>query len=154
MERFDLAVVSMDDMRKCYANIRRALVCGIFMQIAHKEGSAKAPIYVTVKDNQCVLFHPSGGLGAGPEWVLFHEFVLTTAPYIRVVTEVKGEWLLEYAPEYFDVSTFPDGAAKRALQRIAGKRTGKINEVGAPGGTNLNIKKKKRRQMKKRQSNV
>ncbi len=50
MEKFDLDLVSTTDQRKFYTNIRKALVCGFFMQVAHKEG-AKGN-YLTVKDNQ------------------------------------------------------------------------------------------------------
>jgi len=41
---------------------------------------------------EVVELHPSCGLRAQPEWILFNEFVLTTKPYIRTVTEVRGEW--------------------------------------------------------------
>lgn len=41
---------------------------------------------------QVVALHPSCGLNTQPEWVLFNEFVLTTRPYIRTVTEVRPEW--------------------------------------------------------------
>lgn len=33
-----------------------------------------------------------------PKQVLYHEFVLTTKNYIRTVTDVKGEWLVDLAP--------------------------------------------------------
>lgn len=92
MERNEIDLLSTDDMRKYYVNIRRALVCGFFMQVAHKEGGTKGSDYVTVKDNQSVGLHPSCGLETQPEWVIFNEFVLTTRRYIRTVTEVKGEW--------------------------------------------------------------
>jgi hypothetical protein len=36
--------------------------------------------------------HPSCGLDRQPEWVLIHEFVLTTRPYIRMVTGIRPEW--------------------------------------------------------------
>ncbi|KAJ2960893.1 hypothetical protein NUW54_g14410 [Trametes sanguinea] len=35
--------------------------------------------------------HPSCGLDTSPEWVIFNEFVMTTKPYIRMVSEVKPE---------------------------------------------------------------
>ncbi|KIO00627.1 hypothetical protein M404DRAFT_152107 [Pisolithus tinctorius Marx 270] len=60
------------------------------MQAAHKEGEKGS--YLTVKDNQVVNLHPSCGLDTQPEWVLFNEFVLTTRPYIRTVTDVRPEW--------------------------------------------------------------
>ena len=57
MERVDLELVSTQDERKLYTNIRKVIVCGYFMQVAHKEGEKNA--YLTVKDNQV---HPAGVL--------------------------------------------------------------------------------------------
>ena len=34
--------------------------------------------------------------------------------------------MLEYAPNYFDLSTFPDSETKRALLRVQKKRTMKV----------------------------
>ncbi|KAF5338261.1 hypothetical protein D9758_012853 [Tetrapyrgos nigripes] len=123
MERSEIELLSIADQKKLYLGIRQVLVCGFFMQIAHKEGEKGN--YLTVKDNQVVAFHPSCGLDTQPEWVLFNEFVLTKRPYIRTVTDVRGEWLLELAPIYFDLKAFPNGETKRALQRLANKRAGK-----------------------------
>ncbi|KAF4565523.1 DEAH-box ATP-dependent RNA helicase prp43 [Pleurotus pulmonarius] len=120
MERFELELVSIRDEKKMYQSIRQALVCGFFMQVAHREGEKGS--YLTVKDNQVVALHPSCGLDTQPEWVLFNEFVLTTRPYIRTVSEVRPEWLLEFALSYFDLSSFPDGETKRALQKVLNKK--------------------------------
>jgi pre-mRNA-splicing factor ATP-dependent RNA helicase DHX15/PRP43 len=35
---------------------------------------------------------------------------------------LQGEWLIDIAPHYFDLSNFPPGEAKRALERLALKR--------------------------------
>jgi hypothetical protein len=48
------ATRSHDDQTRRFVNIRKALVCGYFMQVAHKEGAKGS--YVTVKDHQ-VCFH-------------------------------------------------------------------------------------------------
>jgi len=90
MVRFDVDLVSAGAGPKLHQRVREALVCGFFMQVAHKEGPRAA--YVTIKDNQQVYLHPSCGLNTQPEWVLFNEFVLTTRPFIRVVTTVSPEW--------------------------------------------------------------
>jgi HrpA-like RNA helicase len=71
---------------------------------------------------QVVQLHPSCCLETQPEWVLFNEFVLTTRPFIRTVTEIRPEWLLELAANYYDLETFTDGDAKRSLQRVLEKR--------------------------------
>ncbi|KDR75659.1 hypothetical protein GALMADRAFT_121825 [Galerina marginata CBS 339.88] len=145
MERFDVDLISLSDEKKLFVNIRQALVCGFFMQVAHKEGEKGN--YLTVKDNQVVGLHPSCGLDTQPEWVLFNEFVLTTRPYIRTVSEVKAEWLIEFAANYFDLSTFPDGEAKRALQRTWNKRSGKTDR-GDGANTPRESKKRKLDQKK------
>lgn len=90
-EELDLMSVPFED-KNYYSNIRRALVAGFFMQVAKKEGSGKT--YVTVKDNQSVILHPSTVLQQESEWLLYNEFVLTNKNYIRTVTAVKPEWLL------------------------------------------------------------
>ncbi|KAF7304792.1 p-loop containing nucleoside triphosphate hydrolase protein [Mycena kentingensis (nom. inval.)] len=128
MERFEIEFISISDPKKMYQYVRQALICGFFMQVAHKEGEKGN--YLTVKDNQVVGLHPSCGLDTQPEWVLFNEFVLTTRPYIRTVSEVRPEWLLEFAPTYFDLASFADGETKRALQRVVNKRAGKLVGVG------------------------
>lgn len=93
MERNDLDLVSTPfEDRNYYTNIRRALVAGFFMQVARK--SAQGKNYVTVKDNQDVLLHPSTVLGQDSEWLIYNEFVLTSKNYIRTVTQVKPEWLM------------------------------------------------------------
>ena len=53
MERLELDLISITDSNKLFLNIRRALVCGFFMQVAHKEGEKGN--YLTVKDNQVRL---------------------------------------------------------------------------------------------------
>lgn len=137
MEKFDLELVSTAWEDKNYwNNIRQALTCGFFMQVAHKEGERGS--YLTVKDNQVVRLHLSCGLDTTPEWVIYNEFVLTTANFIRTVTEVRPEWLLEYAPQYFDPSTFPEKSeTRRALERVVAKKTGKMSVNG--------VEKKKKR---------
>ncbi|CAK7203719.1 DEAH-box ATP-dependent RNA helicase prp43 [Sporothrix eucalyptigena] len=102
-----------------YTNIRRALVAGFFMQVAHRQASGK--IYRTIKDNQAVIIHPSTGVQTDFDWVLYNEFVLTSKQYIRTVTGIKPEWLLDIAPNYYDIPSFDDGEAKTALKRVADK---------------------------------
>ncbi|WIA09143.1 hypothetical protein OEZ85_008554 [Tetradesmus obliquus] len=102
-----------------YTNIRKAITAGYFMQVSHLERQGN---YLTAKDNQVVHLHPSTCLDHKPEWALYHEFVLTSRNYIRTVTDIKGEWLIDVAPHYFDLSNFPPGDARRALERMYAKK--------------------------------
>lgn len=93
MEKHDIDLQGTDfSDRNYYNNIRQALCAGFFMQVAKKHATSKT--YVTVKDNQDVLLHPSSVLGQENEWLLYNEFVLTSKNYIRTITAIKPEWLL------------------------------------------------------------
>jgi len=119
MDRFSLRKSSTDfASREYYVNIRKALVSGFFMQVAHLERTGH---YLTVKDNQVVQLHPSTCLDHKPEWVLYNEFVLTTKNYIRTVTDIKPDWLVKIAPMYYDLSNFPECEARRQLERLMAK---------------------------------
>lgn len=116
MDKFNLRRVSTDfNSRDYYINIRKALVAGFFMQVAHLERSGH---YVTVKDNQLVNLHPSTVLDHKPEWALYNEFVLTSKNYIRTVTDVRVEWLVQMAPAYYETHSFPECDAKRKIAAI------------------------------------
>lgn len=86
-----------------HENIRKALLTGFFMQVAHWDSGKNA--YLTVKDGQAVQLHPSCGLEGKPDWVVFNEFVLTTTPYIRTVSAVQPEWCVFFLL-LLDVSYF------------------------------------------------
>ncbi|KAH7655139.1 RNA helicase protein [Dioscorea alata] len=90
MARFNLKLCSTDfNSRDYYVNIRKAMLSGYFMQVAHLERTGH---YLTVKDNQVVHLHPSNCLDHKPEWVIYNEFVLTSRNFIRTVTDIRGEW--------------------------------------------------------------
>jgi pre-mRNA-splicing factor ATP-dependent RNA helicase DHX15/PRP43 len=120
MARYNLKMCSTDfNSREYYINIRKSMLAGFFMQVAHLERTGH---YLTVKDNQMVHLHPSACLDHKPEWVLYNEFVLTSKNFIRTVTEVKGEWLIDIAPHYYDLENFPQCEARRVLERLYMKK--------------------------------
>lgn len=97
------------------AQIRKAILSGYFTQIAHLQKSGN---YMVVKDNQVVAIHPSSLIESKPQFVLYHEFILTNKNYIRVVSMVRGEWLFQIAPHYFRINDITNVETKRELQTI------------------------------------
>jgi len=131
MQRMELTLASPKfDTPQYYNSIRRAITAAYFMQVGHLERSGH---YLTVKDNQIVQLHPSTCLDHHPEWVVYNEFVLTSKNYIRTVTEVKPEWLLELAPVYYDLENFPECEGKRVLKRIEQRQAQQVQEVNGNG---------------------
>jgi pre-mRNA-splicing factor ATP-dependent RNA helicase DHX38/PRP16 len=52
--------------------------------------------------------HPSSalfGLGHTPDYVTYHELILTTKEYMSCVTAVEGSWLAELGPMFFTVKS-------------------------------------------------
>ena len=89
MGRLGLALVSTDFKKPAYyTNIRKSLTAGFFMQVGHLEPTGH---YLTVKDNQVVNVHPSTVLERKPEWLIYHEFVLTSKNFVRTLTAIRPE---------------------------------------------------------------
>ena len=76
MERLNIPLVSTPfDDPDYYVNLRKCILAGNFLQVAHLERGGS---YLTVKDNQVVALHPSTVLDSKPPWVCYEEFVLTS----------------------------------------------------------------------------
>lgn len=116
VNQIDLVSPDGNSDKVYFDSIRKALTLGFFMQVAKKKSGGKG--YLTVKDNQEVLIHPSTVLAQESEWVLYNEFVLTSKNYIRTVTSIKPEWLFELAPIYYDMGSFQNGDVKMSLKRV------------------------------------
>jgi pre-mRNA-splicing factor ATP-dependent RNA helicase DHX15/PRP43 len=97
-----------------YNNIRKCVVGGLFMQAAHLQRQGH---YLTCKDNQVVAIHPSSVIDSKPPWVVFQDFVLTSRNFIRTVSVARVDWLVELAPHYFDLETWPEGETKVELEK-------------------------------------
>ncbi|KAG2342230.1 P-loop containing nucleoside triphosphate hydrolase protein [Suillus weaverae] len=123
MMQFEVDLATVQDQSDMSPAIQQALCCGFFMQVAHKVGGKRN--YMTL-NNQPVVLHPSCRLDKQPEWVIYNEFLVTNRPYIRTVTGVRPEWLLEYARSHFDLEDWPDSETKRALVRVANRMTGRF----------------------------
>uniref|UniRef100_A0A0A8YQB0 Pre-mRNA-splicing factor ATP-dependent RNA helicase n=1 Tax=Arundo donax TaxID=35708 RepID=A0A0A8YQB0_ARUDO len=120
MTRLNHKMCSTDfNSRAYYVNIRKALVAGYFMQVAHLDWAGH---YRTVKDNQVVSVHTSSCMVHKPEWVIYTECILTTRSFIRTVTGIRGEWLIDIAPHYYDPSNLRSCKAKRVLEKLHIKR--------------------------------
>jgi pre-mRNA-splicing factor ATP-dependent RNA helicase DHX15/PRP43 len=97
MTRFNLKMCSTDfNSREYYVNIRKAMLSGYFMQVAHLDFFfLHGVLYCSFSPFsalQVVHLHPSNCMDHKPEWVIYNEYVLTTRNFIRTVTDIRGEW--------------------------------------------------------------
>ncbi|XP_028968746.1 ATP-dependent RNA helicase DHX8 [Galendromus occidentalis] len=96
MDRHKLDVVSCG---KSIARVQKAICSGFFRNAAKKDPQEG---YRTLVDGQVVYIHPSSALfNRQPEWVVYHEVVLTAKEYMREVTTIDPKWLVEFASSFF-----------------------------------------------------
>jgi pre-mRNA-splicing factor ATP-dependent RNA helicase DHX15/PRP43 len=126
MEDLGLQMVSTDFKNpEYYPNIRRCILSGFFMQVARLEKKdEKTGQYFTIRERQECLLHHSTALVQKPEWVVYHEHVLTSKSFLKVVTQIRGEWLLDIAPHYYDPAKLPECEAKSLLEKMMMTRRG------------------------------
>jgi ATP-dependent RNA helicase DHX8/PRP22 len=99
MDRHKLDVVSCG---KNTARVQKAILSGFFSHAAKKDPQEG---YRTLVDSQIVYIHPSSALfNRQPDWVVYHELVMTTKEYMREVTAIDPRWLVEFAPKFFKFS--------------------------------------------------
>lgn len=95
-EKIDLKLSSTDN----HVLILKAILSGYFFQAACVQKTGET--YRTVKHGLNMFIHPGSVLKKiNPPWVMYHELVLTSKEYMRQVSEIQSEWLLEIAPHYF-----------------------------------------------------
>jgi len=95
---------------KNYANVRKAICAGFFTHASRKDPQEG---YKTLVDQQQVYIHPSSALfNKAPEWVIYHELVLTSKEYMREVCVIEPKWLVDVAPNFFK-SADPNTISKR-----------------------------------------
>ena len=96
MDRYKMDIVSAG---KNHTKIRKCIVAGFFTNAAKRDPQEG---YKTMVEGQPVYIHPSSALfQKSPEWVIYHELVLTSKEYMRNVLVVEPKWLVELAPKFF-----------------------------------------------------
>ncbi|XP_059180160.1 ATP-dependent RNA helicase DHX8-like [Centropristis striata] len=99
MDRHKLDVVSCGNATM---RVQKAICSGFFRNSARKHPHDG---YRTLIDQQVVYLHPSSTLfNRQPEWLVYHELVLTTKEYMREVTTIDPRWLIEFAPAFYRVA--------------------------------------------------
>ncbi|PKA52844.1 putative pre-mRNA-splicing factor ATP-dependent RNA helicase [Apostasia shenzhenica] len=83
--------------------VRKAICSAYFHNSARLKGVGE---YVNSRNGMPCHLHPSSalyGLGYTPDYVVYHELVLTTKEYMQCVTAVEPHWLAELGPMFFSI---------------------------------------------------
>ena len=113
MDRYKLDIVSSG---KNYKTICKAITAGFFTNAAKKDPQEG---YRTLVDQNPVYIHPSSALfNKNPEWVIYHELVLTTKEYMRNIMVIEAKWLTELAPSFYKPADPNKMTKAKRMQKI------------------------------------
>ena len=101
MEKQKIPILSCQETS--WDSIRKAICASYFYNSARVKGIGE---YVNMLSALPSSLHPSSalfGLGYTPDYVVYHELIMTTKEYMSCVTAVEGEWLAELGPMFFSV---------------------------------------------------
>ena len=83
--------------------VRKAICSGYFHNASKIKGIGE---YVNLRTGIPCILHPASaiyGLGFTPDYVVYHELVMTSKEYMQCVTAVDPHWLAEMGPMFFSV---------------------------------------------------
>jgi ATP-dependent RNA helicase DHX8/PRP22 len=101
---------------KDYGKVRKAITAGFFAHACKRDANEG---YRTIIDNQQVYIHPSSALfNKSPEWVVYHELILTSKEYMREVCAIDPKWLVEVATKFFKVSDLNSLSKRKRMERL------------------------------------
>ncbi|KZV26108.1 putative pre-mRNA-splicing factor ATP-dependent RNA helicase [Dorcoceras hygrometricum] len=113
MDKHGLDVVSAGND---FTKICKAVAAGFFFNAARRDPEGG---YRTLVDDQPVYLHPSSVVfHRQPDWVIYHELIMTTKVYIRDVTIINPEWLVELAPRLFKLPNSTRLSKRKRQERI------------------------------------
>ncbi|WWC95470.1 hypothetical protein V866_002334 [Kwoniella sp. B9012] len=104
--------------------VRKCITAGYFHQAARVKGIGE---YMNVRTGLPCVLHPTSalyGLGYMPDYVVYHELVLTSKQYMMCVTSVDPYWLAELGSVFFSIreKNF-DALARARANRDFSKKT-------------------------------
>ncbi|PRQ39987.1 putative RNA helicase [Rosa chinensis] len=83
--------------------VRKAICSAYFHNSARLKGVGG---YVNSRTGMPCHLHPSSafyGMGCTPDYVVYHELILTMKEYMQCATAVEPQWLVELGPIFFSV---------------------------------------------------
>eukprot|EP00933_Yihiella_yeosuensis_P000422 TRINITY_DN10064_c3_g1_i1.p1 TRINITY_DN10064_c3_g1~~TRINITY_DN10064_c3_g1_i1.p1 ORF type:complete len:1136 (+),score=282.77 TRINITY_DN10064_c3_g1_i1:138-3545(+) len=113
LDRYKFEIVSCGND---YNRIRKCITAGYFGNACRRDPQEG---YRTLTDHQQVYIHPSSSIyQRNPEWIVYHELVLTTKEYLRECTTIEPHWLPELAPNLFSRADATKLSSRKMKERI------------------------------------
>ncbi|CZR50812.1 probable pre-mRNA splicing factor ATP-dependent RNA helicase PRP16 [Phialocephala subalpina] len=98
--------------------IRKCICSGYYHQAAKVKGIGE---YVNLRTSVTVQLHPTSalyGLGYLPDYVVYHELILTSKEYMSTVTSVDPHWLAELGGVFYSIKEKGYSAREKRVTEV------------------------------------
>jgi pre-mRNA-splicing factor ATP-dependent RNA helicase DHX38/PRP16 len=117
----DIMKMQKMDMVSCGTDwdvVRKCICSGYYHQAAKVRGIGE---YVNLRTSVTVQLHPTSalyGLGYLPDYVVYHELILTSKEYMSTVTSVDPHWLAELGGVFYSVKEKGYSAREKRVTEV------------------------------------
>jgi pre-mRNA-splicing factor ATP-dependent RNA helicase DHX38/PRP16 len=83
--------------------VRKCICSGFYHQAAKRKGLGE---YINLRTSVSMALHPTSALyngGDPPDYVVYHELILTSKAYMSCVTAVDAEWLADLGGVFYSI---------------------------------------------------
>lgn len=94
--------------------VRKCICSGYYHQAAKYKGSGE---YINLRTSVAVQLHPTSSLYAShpPDYIVYHELILTAKVYVSTVTAVDPHWLADLGGVFYSVKEKGYSAGQRKM---------------------------------------
>jgi pre-mRNA-splicing factor ATP-dependent RNA helicase DHX38/PRP16 len=102
----DIMQMQKTELKSCGTDwdvIRKCICSGYYHQAAKVKGIGE---YINLRTSVTVQLHPTSalyGLGYLPDYVIYHELILTSKEYMSTVTSVDPHWLADLGGVFYSI---------------------------------------------------
>ncbi|XP_035229076.1 pre-mRNA-splicing factor ATP-dependent RNA helicase PRP16-like [Stegodyphus dumicola] len=121
--------------------VRKCICSAYFHQAAKLKGIGE---YVNCRTGMPCHLHPTSalfGMGYTPDYIVYHELVMTSKEYMQCVTAVDGHWLAELGPMFYSIKE--SAHSRMENRKLAKMSQNQMEEEMASAEKELQLKKKR-----------
>lgn len=113
----DIMAMQKMEMVSCGTDwdvVRKCICSGYYHQAAKYKGSGE---YINLRTSVAVQLHPTSSLYAShpPDYIVYHELILTAKVYVSTVTAVDPHWLADLGGVFYSIKEKGYSAGQRRM---------------------------------------
>lgn len=134
--------------------VRKCVCAAYFHQACRLKGIGE---YVNLRTGTPCHLHPTSalfGMGYTPDYIVYHELVMTSKEYMQCVTAVEGNWLAEVGDKFYSVNEGGASRMEKRRQALAHKAAMEAEMDRAQDTLKARAEERKRKQESARRQQV